>query len=157
VAWKKEELDDLFAFKRQMMNFDRQNRPSTLDPLRSKLRIWVYDMPTAITGHSCCDEPIPEEDSLKINEIAANILYAAPERKPNLQALLGILREDTKEDRWAKDIERLLLLKKVNEMQQKGVTPLKDFQTHWAECREKWKTMEGMMLSYEMKYNRQAA
>lgn len=143
------EIDDLFAFKRKMINFDREYRPEHLNALATKLRIWVYDLPNTVLGQSRATEEIPTEDQCALQRIAGRILFAAPRYRENYEALMSLIAVDTQEDRWIKDVERLLVLDSCGRKSPDGGR----FQDLWQEFRPDWKTMDGMMLSYRLRYN----
>ena len=99
------EIDTLFAFKRRMLNFDRAHRPDSLNFVKTKLRIWVYDTPTVILGQNRADEAIPPDDYLVLQKIASSMIFASNHFQDNLEAMLSIIDEDNSEARWVKDIE----------------------------------------------------
>ena len=145
------EIDNLFAFKRKMINLDRKLRSETLDPLKTKLRIWVYDMPTALLGSNRANEAIDVEDFTRLQTIAGDIIFSAPQYKENRSALESLLNHDTPEDRWVRDLERLLFLKHLATKPE--IVGGYSFDEHWEKMRPEWQSMEAMMLSYDLRYH----
>lgn len=145
-----QEIADLFSFKRQMVSFDREHRPAQLDPVKTKMRIWVYDTPTVVLGQSRGDDQIPLDDQYRLQNMAAHLVFADDRFQLSLKAMVSIIEEDTPEALWVKDIEKLMLLNHLGETN--GQQSAERFQTHWEEFRPSWRTMEGMMASYDLKY-----
>ncbi|MCB1650807.1 MAG: hypothetical protein KDI46_02010 [Alphaproteobacteria bacterium] len=144
-----DEIDDLFAFKRKMINFDREYRPESLDALATRLRIWAYDVPNALFGQNRAGEPIPQDDHTALQKLAGRIVFADPRFGQNLRALNSLIRDDTLEDRWVKDIERLMLLEHFTDNPQPRSG---HFEHLFEDFRPEWRTMDGMMLSYHFRY-----
>ncbi|MCB1721870.1 MAG: hypothetical protein H6860_05025 [Rhodospirillales bacterium] len=148
-----QDVDTLFAFKRKMINFDQKYCPENLDRVETRLRIWSYDMPNALFGQRRCAEDIPGNDSCLIQEILGRIIFADARHQKLLQALRSLIREDTPEALWVKDIERLLLLQTFSREKDSA----ESFEDYWNQFRPEWKSMDGMMISYTLRYEHQAS
>lgn len=149
-----EEVDNLFAFKRKMVRFDRLHRPENLDPMAAKLRIQVYDMPKAIFGNSETDAPHEGKDLERLQEIAGDIIFAAPHHARYRRVLRGLIQSDTAEDRWVKDVEKLLLLERLAD---KPATCRETFDECWSDLRGNWLSHGAMMLAYDIADNARKA
>ena len=145
-----EEIDDLFVLKRKMLNLDRKLRPQPLDPLKTKIRIWVYDMPTVLLGKNRADGAIDQSEFLDLQTIAGDIIFAAPQFKQNRRALECLLNENTPEDRWVRDLERLLLLDSVSNKSRHSTEH--SLEACWEKLRPTWQSIDALELSRNFRH-----